>query len=79
MVEKLRRTSLLDQDSVKLELRIEVDDVAETVGRLAQKGANPFATAANQQPDMGQTDRRWRNLGKNHETVGHSGPPRYVC
>jgi len=26
MVEKLRRTSLLDRDSVKLELRIEVDD-----------------------------------------------------
>ena len=38
MVEKLRRTSLLDQDLVKLELRIEVDDVAETVCRLAQKG-----------------------------------------
>ena len=38
MVEKLRRTSLLDQDLVKLELRIEVDDVAETVGQLAQKG-----------------------------------------
>ena len=55
MVEKLRRTSLLDQDLVKLELRIEVDDVPETVGRLAQKGANPVATAANQQPDIGQT------------------------
>ena len=55
MVEKLRRTSLLDQDLVKLELRIEVDDVAETVGRLAQKGANPVATAANQKPDIGQT------------------------
>jgi len=54
MVEKLRRTSLVNRDSVKLELRIEVDDVAETVGRLAQKGANPVATAANQ-PDMGQT------------------------
>ena len=53
MVEKLRRTSLLDQDLVKLELRIEVDDVAETVGRLAQKGS--VATAANQQPDIGPT------------------------
>ena len=41
MVEELRRTSLVNRDSVKLELRIEVDDVAETVGRLAQKGANP--------------------------------------
>jgi len=55
LVERLRRTPLLDRDSVKLEVRIEVDDVAETVGRLAQKGANPVATAANQQPDTGQT------------------------
>ena len=45
MVEKLRRTSLVNRDSVKLELRIEVDDVAETVGRLAQNTRHPPATA----------------------------------
>jgi catechol 2,3-dioxygenase-like lactoylglutathione lyase family enzyme len=54
MVEKLRRTSFLYRDSEKLELRFEVDDIAATAGRLAQKGANLVATAANQQPDTGQ-------------------------
>jgi len=53
MVEKLRRTSLLHRDSVKLELRIEVDDVTATAARLVQKGAN-LAVAA-QRPGMGRT------------------------
>lgn len=53
MVEKLRRTPLGSRDSVKLELCIEVDDVAATADRLVQKGANLAAT--NQQPLMGRT------------------------
>ncbi len=54
MVEKLRRTSLGRRDSVKLELCIEVDDVAASADRLVQKGANLVA-ATNQQPVRGRT------------------------
>ena len=53
-LEKLRRTSFLYPDSEKLELGFEVDDIASTAGRIAQKDANLVATAANQQPDTGQ-------------------------
>jgi len=54
MVEKLRRTSLVHRDPVKVELCIEVDDVTATAGRLVQKGAN-LAVSAAQPPEMGQT------------------------
>jgi lactoylglutathione lyase len=54
MVEKLRRTSLQSRDSVKLELCIEVDDVAATADQLRHKGGNLAATAV-QQPGTRQT------------------------
>jgi len=55
MVERLCQTSWWRRDSVKLELDIEVDDVDAMVKHLVQKGVNPVATAAIQQPVMGQT------------------------
>jgi len=55
MVEKLRRTSFSNRDLAKLELHIEVDDVAPTAGRLMQKRANLVAASIHQS-DSGRAD-----------------------